>query len=131
MADKRTYQDRREALIKAVSKRRKTLKQMAVEYSGGQCLICGYKKYQGALELHHLNQSEKSFSLGHKGYTRSWLAVKQEIDKCVLLCANCHREVEAGISQLPAERRVEKRGELLETLLSRTRTKGNQQPSPL
>lgn len=97
------------------------MKLMAIEYKGGKCLLCGYDKYRGALELHHVDPKTKSFALGHKGYTRSWQKVKEEIDKCVLLCANCHREVAAGISQLPAERRVEKRGELLEVLLARSR----------
>jgi len=76
---------------------------MALEYKGGKCQICGYKKYPGALELHHINKAEKSFGIGDKGYTRSWEKVKAELDKCVLLCANCHREVGGGITQLPSE----------------------------
>lgn len=115
MSDKRKYTDRREALIKAVSKRRKKIKALAIEYKGEKCQSCGYSRYQGALELHHLNPKEKDFGIGDKGYTRSWVKVKTELDKCVLLCANCHREVAAGIKQLFAERRIEKRGELGET----------------
>lgn len=75
---------------------------MAIEYKGGRCKICGYSKYSGALELHHINKSDKSFGIGDKGYTRSWDKIKQELEKCVLLCANCHREVEGGIEKLPA-----------------------------
>lgn len=115
MPDKRTYQDRREALIKAVIKRRKKVKTLALEYKGGKCQECGYKKYEGALELHHIDKSTKSFGIGEKGYTRSWEKVKAELDKCVLLCANCHREVESGILQLSVERQNEKRGEFGET----------------
>ncbi len=115
MSDKRTYSDRREALIKAVAKRRRKVKTMAIEYKGGKCQICSYKKYQGALELHHLNKAEKSFGIGDKGYTRSWEKVRAELDKCILLCANCHREVGAGITQLPSESWVVKRGEFGET----------------
>lgn len=100
--DRRKYADRREALIKAVTKRRKKIKVMAIEYKGNKCQICGYSKYVGALELHHLNKSDKSFGIGDKGYTRSWDKVRQELDKCILLCANCHREVGAGIVELPA-----------------------------
>lgn len=103
MPDNRKYADRRQALIKAVAKRRRKIKIMALEYKGGECRICGYKKFPGALELHHINKAEKSFGIGDKGYTRSWEKVKAELDKCVLLCANCHREVDGGITQLPSE----------------------------
>jgi len=104
MSDTRKYADRREALIKAVAKRRKKVKLMAIEYKGSKCQICGYKKCVAALELHHIKKSEKSFGIGDKGYTRSWEKTRLELDKCVLLCANCHREVEAGITQLSIER---------------------------
>lgn len=114
MADKRRYADRREDLIKAVAKRRRKVKAMAIAYKGGNCQICGYSKFQGALDLHHLNPKDKNFGIADKGYTRSWESVKAELDKCILVCANCHREIEAGIAQLPEVIRVENRGELLE-----------------
>ena len=74
---------------------------MAIEYKGGICQLCGYSKYQGALDLHHMDSSRKNFGIADKGYTRSWEKVKAELDKCILVCATCHREVEAGITQLP------------------------------
>ena len=104
MPDNRKYADRREALIKAVAKRCKKIKILAVEYKGGKCQICGYMKCVGALELHHLDPKVKSFGVGDKGYTRAWNTVQKELEKCALLCANCHREVEAGITQLSIER---------------------------
>ncbi len=103
MVDKRTYRDRAEYFIQAVAKRRRKIKEMAVEYKGGKCAVCGYNRYIGALDLHHLDPKTKEFGIGQKGYTRSWKKVKQEADKCILVCANCHREVEAGITQLPEE----------------------------
>ena len=115
MANKRTYADRREELIRAVAKRRRKIKTLAIEYKGGACQVCGYHKYQGALDLHHAN-GKKEFGIGDKGYTRSWEKVKAELDKCVLVRANCHREIEGGVTQLSAERRIEKRGEFGETL---------------
>jgi len=54
MAEKRKYADRREELIKAVAKRRRKIKTLAIEYMGGQCQICGYHKCQNALDLHHI-----------------------------------------------------------------------------
>jgi hypothetical protein len=110
MTDKRKYSDRRETLIKAVAKRRKKIKAMSIEYKGGKCQICNYSRCNGALELHHLNKENKEFGIGDKGYTRSWEKTKQELDKCILLCANCHREVESGITQLPEEILVVKQG---------------------
>lgn len=98
MKDKRKYADRAEYLKAAVTKRRKTIRQKAIEYKGGKCQQCGYNKCKEALEFHHL--SNKSFGISQKGYTRSWQKVKEELDKCVLLCANCHREIENGVTQL-------------------------------
>lgn len=87
-----------------------------MDYKGGKCQSCGYSRCIGALELHHIDPTTKSFGIGEKGYTRSWAKVQAELDKCVLLCANCHREVEAGILQLPDESQVVKRGEFGEPL---------------
>jgi len=97
----RKYADRKEYLKKAVEKRRKMIRKMAVEYSGSKCAICGYKKCIKALEFHHRNPTVKDFGISEKGYTRSWDRVRQELDKCVMLCANCHREVHEGITRLP------------------------------
>ena len=76
---------------------------MAIDYKGGKCVFCGYDKCIQSLELHHFNSTEKDFGISDKGYTRSWERVKKEIDKCILICANCHRELHAGIKQLPKE----------------------------
>ena len=103
MSDKRKYADRAKYLIKAVAKRRKKIREMAMEYKGNKCMLCGYKKCIQALEFHHIVNTGKDFGISDKGYTRSWEKVKKEIDKCVLICANCHRELHVGIMQLPKE----------------------------
>jgi hypothetical protein len=77
-----------------VSNRRKNIKLQLVEYFGGQCKICGYKKCIGALEFHHKNPKEKKFHLGCRGLTRSFEKTLEEAKKCILVCANCHREIE-------------------------------------
>ncbi len=81
---------------------------MAIEYKGGKCRVCGYDRYAGALDFHHLDEKTKKFDLSTKGLTRSWVKTKAEIDKCILVCANCHREIHAGLVQLSAEKRIEK-----------------------
>jgi len=112
--EKRTYKQRAEYLKNAVKMRRKKLRQMAVEYKGGQCNFCGYSKCPDALDFHHCDPKQKDFGLSARGLTRSWERIKKELDKCVLVCANCHREVHAGILQLPQVIEVEKQGELRE-----------------
>ena len=81
---------------------------MLVEYKGGKCVICGYNKTPWALDLHHKNKAKKSFGLSVRGLTRSWERLCKEADKCILLCANCHRETHSGITQLSVEKRIEK-----------------------
>lgn len=70
---------------------------MAISYKGGKCCICGYSKCNAALEFHHLNPNEKDFGIASKGYTRAWNKVKEELDKCILVCSNCHRELHNGV----------------------------------
>ena len=109
MPEKRTYADRAEYNKQAVSKRRRKIKEMLVEYKGGKCIICGYKRYFGAFDLHHTGDSPKAFGLSTSGLTRSWEKTKNEADKCVLLCANCHREIHGGVTQLPVGNSGKKR----------------------
>jgi hypothetical protein len=72
-------------------------KMKCVEYKGGKCIECGYNKYYGALEFHHLDPKLKDFTISHlRAYTFNKI-VTDELDKCVLLCNRCHREVEGGI----------------------------------
>ena len=80
-----------------VQKRRDNLKILAVEYKGGKCEICGYNKCIQALDFHHTDPTQKDFAISAKGYTRSWDTVKSELDKCKMLCANCHRELHTKI----------------------------------
>jgi len=105
--DKRKYADRAEYLKQAVDRRRKKIRQLALEYKGSRCTICGYNKCLKALEFHHLESDKKDFGISSKGYTRSWEVIKKELNKCVLLCANCHREVHEGSTQLPQAIEVE------------------------
>ena len=93
MKDKRTYEDRRDYLIRAVVKRRRKVRLLAIEHLGGKCMRCGYSKYPEVLEFHHKNPANKEFNVSRKGHCRSWKRIEKEIEKCVLLCANCHREV--------------------------------------
>jgi predicted HNH restriction endonuclease len=81
-----------------VVKRRKVLKEQALTYMGGKCSICDYDKCTSALEFHHIDEKEKDFGISQDGNTRTWEEIKKELDKCVLLCANCHREVHAKLN---------------------------------
>ncbi|MBW7959894.1 hypothetical protein H3C65_00150 [Patescibacteria group bacterium] len=96
MSYKRTYADRREYLIKAVAKRRKAIKEKAIAYLGGKCHFCGYNRSYAALDFHHIDEKSKLFGLSQDGLTRSWEKTKKELNKCILVCANCHREIHVG-----------------------------------
>ena len=90
----------------AVARRRRKVKRALVEEAGGRCCICGYDRSVAALEFHHLVPAQKSFSLSHRGVTRSMERARAEASKCALLCANCHAEVESGLIELPSPTRA-------------------------
>jgi transposase-like protein/DNA-directed RNA polymerase subunit RPC12/RpoP len=91
-----------------VSAWRRSVKRMLVAEAGGACTRCGYDRCDAALHFHHVDAATKSFALSREGVTRSLAEARAEAAKCVLLCANCHAEVESGVSDdvagLDAER---------------------------
>jgi len=70
---------------------RKRVKIKLVEYKGGKCERCGYNKYVEVLEFHHRDEYEKDFTISGKSW--SYERLKNEVDKCIMLCSNCHKEM--------------------------------------
>jgi hypothetical protein len=85
----------------AVSRRRRKVKEILVAEAGGRCAVCGYDRHVGVLQFHHRDPNEKRFSLSEAGLARSLERAREEARKCVLLCANCHTELEAGVISIP------------------------------
>lgn len=94
-ATARTTEERKRDLVTGVVTWRQRLKARAVDYKGGRCQLCGYDRCLQALHFHHQDPSQKDFTVS--GKTKAWEDVRIELDKCLLLCANCHAEVHAGI----------------------------------
>jgi transposase len=101
--DRRGYYRCRRCRSASVSRRRRRLKITLVAEAGGCCRLCGYSRCVAALEFHHLQPDDKAFSLSEEGITRSIARARAEARKCVLLCSNCHAEVEAGVATLTEE----------------------------
>ncbi len=74
---------------------------MLVQEAGGACVRCGFDEHVCALQFHHLDPAAKDFEIGGRGLTRAIERLRAEARKCVLLCANCHAAVEAGVANLP------------------------------
>jgi hypothetical protein len=87
-----------------VAERRRQIKRILVEEAGGCCAGCGYDRSLGALQFHHLDPAEKSFGISSRGFSHGIDRAREEARKCVLLCGNCHAEVEAGLRQVEAPR---------------------------
>jgi transposase len=87
----------------AVSERRRRVKRQLVDEAGGSCRLCGFAEHPVALQFHHRDPSTKSFHLSDRGMTWGIGRMREEARKCVLLCANCHALVEAGIKKVPEE----------------------------
>ncbi|KKS77077.1 MAG: hypothetical protein UV64_C0004G0008 [Parcubacteria group bacterium GW2011_GWC1_43_11b] len=72
--------------------RRYRAKAAAVKFLGGKCQYCGWKGDQAAFEFHHLKPQEKDFIIGNVA-NKKWEFIKKELQKCILLCSNCHATV--------------------------------------
>jgi hypothetical protein len=84
-----------------VARRRRRVKEILVADAGGRCRLCGYDKYLGALEFHHLDPNEKRLEIGYVALALE--TMREEARKCLLLCSNCHAEVEAGVATIPLQ----------------------------
>lgn len=91
-------------------RRRRKAKEILVAEAGGTCSLCGYSRCAAALHFHHLDPATKRFGLAEGGWSRSIEALREEARKCVLLCSNCHAEVEAAIVEPPRIRAASARG---------------------
>jgi 5-methylcytosine-specific restriction endonuclease McrA len=76
-----------------VTEMRRKNKRKLVEFFGGKCTKCGYDRYVGALEFHHLDPNSKEFGMGAGGISWSFKRMVEEAKKCILVCSNCHREI--------------------------------------
>ncbi|HSZ06552.1 MAG TPA: helix-turn-helix domain-containing protein [Solirubrobacteraceae bacterium] len=87
----------------AVARRRRKMKTILVEEAGGACCICGYRRTMRALHFHHVEPSQKRHELNARGVALALDSLRAEARKCVLLCSNCHAEVEDGLVSVPAD----------------------------
>jgi len=74
---------------------RKERKEDIRKIMGDKCCICGYDRCDQSLDLHHIDPKEKEFNVG-KILNRNWSKIVFELQKCVLVCKNCHHEIHAG-----------------------------------
>jgi transposase len=86
-----------------VSEKRRRLKVALVAEAGGSCVVCGYDRCVSALQFHHLERAEKRTNVSAQGASLALTVLREEAAKCVLLCANCHAEVESGVRTLPVK----------------------------
>lgn len=83
-----------------VAETRIQLKRRAVSYMGGACIGCQRSGPQTLFDFHHWDARTKEFGISEDGTFRRWSSIAAELAKCVMLCANCHREVHAGVREL-------------------------------
>lgn len=102
---RQTYRGEVNSLKVVLSRKKK--KQLLVEYKGGKCEICGFDKpIYDIYDFHHKDPNQKDFGLSGWGKNLSLELCKIEADKCMLLCANCHREIHYQISEAKINQKI-------------------------
>ena len=79
--------------------RQRRLKTQCVNYKGGKCVKCDYSKCFAALDFHHLDPTQKDFSISQNKGTKFTQRIRDELDKCILVCCRCHREIHDDIKR--------------------------------
>lgn len=97
----------------------KRRKNNLIKVFNSKCCICGFDKFQEALEFHHVNPDEKEFGISaSNATTKSLYNQLEEAKKCILVCSNCHRGIHAGYYQIPENWRESYNEEVAEQLLN-------------
>jgi hypothetical protein len=81
---------------------RRELKAWMIEYKGGACQLCGYLNHWAALTFHHVDPRLKRFNIAGS-HGRRLETLREELDRCVLVCGNCHDELEDGVTVVPLD----------------------------
>jgi len=93
---------------------RKRFKQKIILLFNGSCNVCGYDRCNEALEFHHLDPSKKDFSFGAiRANPKNFSSIIDELRKCIMVCANCHREIHYGLIEV--ENKVYLNDEILDS----------------
>jgi hypothetical protein len=90
----------RRCVGEAVTRRHRQIRKLLVFEAGGCCAICGYDRCEWNLHFHHVDPTQKAIAMT-MGSGKALATYRAEAEKCVLLCANCHGEVEAGLTPSP------------------------------
>jgi hypothetical protein len=90
----------RRCIGEAVTRRKQRVRRILIEEAGGRCAVCGYDRCIINLHFHHVDPSTKSFLMS-SAIGRAIAKFREEAKKCVLVCANCHGEIEAGLVESP------------------------------
>lgn len=91
----------------AVKRWRNKTKGRMIQAMGGSCVCCGYNRCPDAMEFHHIDPAHKDFAFGSlRANPSAWPKVVEELRKCVLLCSRCHREIHAGMIELPNDHAI-------------------------
>lgn len=80
----------------AITAKRRAIKKALINMKGGKCSICGYNRCIQALEFHHLDPTKKEIGLS-KNLSTDFQKLKKQVEKCILVCANCHREIHSQL----------------------------------
>lgn len=99
LKQKQSKEERKKKTKHAVCEWRRKKKIKAIEHKGGKCQVinCGYDKSVYSLSFHHINPEEKDFEIASSN--KSWDFIKSELDKCILVCNNCHAEIHDEINK--------------------------------
>ena len=84
--------------ISVKKNQQREIKLKCVEYKGGKCQKCEYDKCVAAIDFHHRDPAQKSFNISTVRF-HEWEVIRQELDKCDILCKNCHAEEHSRIDK--------------------------------
>ena len=90
----------KKCISEAVTRRHQKVRRMLIEEAGGRCAVCGYSKCGFNMHFHHVEPANKAFAV-NSGVGKALATLRAEAKKCVLVCANCHGEIEAGLIPSP------------------------------
>ena len=87
---------------------RMRIKQRGVEALGGKCVVCNETYEDCCFDFHHTDPDKKEFTISQSNTNgaRSWLTLRDEIAKCALLCANCHRLLHSGFVEIEDQLKI-------------------------